>query len=185
MSEVIGQKHIRYCISCDKELSENNWYKSFVGKKHYKCKTCYDLRRLENRFKKGEYKPYIFAKLLGNKNIEAFNKIKDGYVYVISNPAWVGWYKVGMAVSAEDRCRGFQTSSPLRDYLLEYKIYSKDKRKAEELAHKQLTELTSNISGEWFKLSKKDIITVLSNLKERKPKPVKQEQPFSQQELLL
>ena len=178
-------KHTRHCISCSIELNESNWYKSFVGKKHYKCKPCYDLRRLENRFKKGEYKPYIFAKLLGNKNTEAFNKIKDGYVYVISNPAWKGWYKVGMAVSAEDRCRGFQTSSPLRDYLLEYKIYSKDKRKAEELAHKHLTKLSHNISGEWVNIPKKDIISVLLNLKERKPKePVKQEQPFSQQELL-
>lgn len=178
-------KHTRHCISCSVELEENNWYKSFVGKHHYKCKTCYDLRRIENRFKRGEYRPYIFAKLLGNKNTEAFNKIKDGYVYIVSNPAWEGWHKVGMAVSAEDRCRGFQTSSPMRDYKLEYKIYSKDRRKTEELAHKYLTKLASNVSGEWFNLPKEDIIPILSRLKERKPKEVTNlRKEFVQQEMI-
>ncbi len=179
-------KHTRHCLDCSIELNEDNWYKSRIEKREYRCKECFDTRRIERRFKNGEYRSYILAKLLGNKNEEAFNKIKDGYVYIISNPAWRGWYKVGMAVSAEDRCKGFQTSSPLRDYLLEYKIYSKDKRKAEDLAHKQLTKLTTHVSGEWFKLPKKDIISVLLNLKERKPKePTKQQPPFLQQELLL
>ena len=45
-------KHIKNCITCSVILDESNWYPSFVGKKHYKCKSCYDERRMENRFKK-------------------------------------------------------------------------------------------------------------------------------------
>ena len=119
------------------------------------------------------------------KKMGAKIKIKDGYVYIVSNPAWEGWYKVGMAVSAEDRCRGFQTSSPMRDYKLEYKIYSKDRRKTEELAHQYLTKLAHDVSGEWFNLPKADIISILSRLKERKPKEVTNfRKEFVQQEMM-
>ena len=44
--------------------------------------------------------------------LRQYNKQKDGYVYVISNPAWKGWYKVGMAVDSQDMCGSYQTSSP-------------------------------------------------------------------------
>jgi len=40
------------CITCGELLTEENWYLSFVDKRMYKCKTCYDQRRIENRRKK-------------------------------------------------------------------------------------------------------------------------------------
>ena len=39
------------CITCGDLLTKENWYSSFVDKHHYKCKTCYDIRREENRIK--------------------------------------------------------------------------------------------------------------------------------------
>jgi len=39
-------------------------------------------------------------------------------VYVLVNPAFPGWCKIGMAVDAEDRLKQYQTSSPYRDYEL-------------------------------------------------------------------
>mgnify|MGYP000856989402 CR=1 FL=1 len=45
------------CITCGDLLIEGidgNWYHSFVNKRMYKCKTCYDERRKENRIKKKE-----------------------------------------------------------------------------------------------------------------------------------
>ena len=52
-SETTGQKLTRHCIACGVELKEGvNWWKSFVGKKHYKCMDCYAVRREENRQKK-------------------------------------------------------------------------------------------------------------------------------------
>ena len=52
-----------------------------------------------------------------------YNQQKSGYVYAIGNNAWEGWIKIGMAVDAEDRLKGYQTSSPHRDYFLLHKKF--------------------------------------------------------------
>jgi len=77
-----------------------------------------------------------------------YNEYAEGYVYVISNPAWEGWFKVGMAVDAYDRCAQYQTSSPYRDYVVEYCKYFEDRRKAESSAHALLEGVEQR--GEWF-----------------------------------
>jgi len=63
--------------------------------------------------KSGNYKSF------GDAAFSALQKdvqVKEGYVYVITNPAWPDWVKIGMAIDAEDRLNGYQTSSPMRDY---------------------------------------------------------------------
>lgn len=80
------------------------------------------------------------------------NSVKEGYVYVITNEAWPEWVKIGMALDAEDRLNGYQTSSPMRDYKLMYSVLTKDRRKAESLAHKAAQKIAER-RGEWFKMS--------------------------------
>ena len=89
---------------------------------------------------------------------------KEGHVYIISNPAWNGWYKVGKAVDADDRCQSYNTSSPLRDYKVEYKIYVQDRNKGEKIAHTQALKKTQTYSGEWFKICLKDLIETLDSI---------------------
>ena len=60
---------------------------------------------------------------------QAMKNLDEGYVYIITNPCWKGWIKVGMAIDAEDRCKQYQTSSPFRDYKLCYKKYFDDRRR--------------------------------------------------------
>ena len=132
-------------------LTKDNWYESFVAKKHYKCKTCYDIRRIENRVKRGEKSPSLLAKLFGWKTQEVYNQVKEGYVYVMTNPAWPEWVKVGMAVDSEDRLKSYQTSSPFRDYILVYAYEVDDRRAAESAAHARLAKECDNIN-EWFRL---------------------------------
>jgi hypothetical protein len=83
--------------------------------------------------------------------LDGYAKSQEGHVYVASNPAWLGWYKVGMAVDAEDRCRSYQTSSPYRDFKLEYFKIFDDRRKAENNIHLLLSALGFDRLGEWFK----------------------------------
>jgi hypothetical protein len=139
------------CISCSVPLTEDNWYSSFVEKKHYKCKTCYDIRRVENRVKRGERTPSLLAKLFGWKTQEVYNQVKEGSVYIMENPAWKGWVKVGMAVDPTDRLKNYQTSSPFRDYTLLYTYDVDDRRAAESAAHVRLAKECDNIN-EWFRL---------------------------------
>ena len=101
----------------------------------------------------------------GNRNaLQGYNKTKEGYVYIITNPAWKGWLKVGMAVDAEDRCKSFQTSSPYRDYQLEYCGYFNNRRVAEEKVHKKMVKVSDSNTSEWFKVSVIDAIKVIERV---------------------
>jgi hypothetical protein len=111
--------------------------------------------------KPGRYKSFNDAAFSSFENLSS---TKEGYVYVISNPAWPDWVKVGMAIDADDRCSSYQTSSPLRDYVLHCAISSDDRRKDESKAHKRLDTVASDRRGEWFKMSVDTAVKYLSAL---------------------
>ena len=96
-------------------------------------------------------------------SLDKYSTVAYGYVYIISNPAWEGWFKVGRAIDAYDRCSGYQTSSPLRDYAVEYCKYFDNRKNAEEKVHEQLANNKIEKRGEWFKASLKDIKSIVQN----------------------
>lgn len=105
------------------------------------------------------------AKALGIKVLDAYNNTKRGHVYIVSNPAWTGWIKVGMAVNAEDRLNSYQTGTPMRDYELVHKVLCKDRRKAEAFLHESLS--TFERKGEWFNCSIPEALAVFALLPQR------------------
>ena len=112
--------------------------------------------------KPGRYKSFNDAAFSSFENLSS---TKEGYVYVISNPAWPDWVKVGMAIDADDRCSSYQTSSPLRDYVLHCAISSDDRRKDESKAHKQLDTVASDRRGEWFKISVEEATDCITGIR--------------------
>ena len=86
-------------------------------------------------------------------SLEGYEKSTEGYVYIISNPCWDGWIKVGMAVDVKDRCNQYQTSSPFRDYKLCYNRKFKDRKSAEQKVHSKLKKISKTYKGEWFNIS--------------------------------
>ena len=99
-------------------------------------------------------------KLIYISTKKKYDSVEEGQVYVIRNPAFPSWCKVGMAVDAEDRVNHFQTSSPYRDYEL-VKFYNvQDRRKAEKKAHKILQDKYEN-RNEWFVASAVQVISLL------------------------
>ena len=125
------------------------------GLVYYKRK----YRTLEGYLKQGgNIQKLVFGKIKKPKGITKlaellYNKEKSGDVYIITNPCWKGWIKVGMAIDAEDRCKQYQTSSPFRDYALRFKKYFDDRRSAEQQAHKKIKNICKDNNGEWFKVS--------------------------------
>ncbi len=97
-------------------------------------------------YKPGRYKSFGDAAFSGLENYESSTL---GQVYIIVNPAFPGWCKVGMAVDSEDRLKQYQTSSPYRDYKL-IKSYDTDDRRGSERAAHALLEKTHERKGEWF-----------------------------------
>ena len=110
--------------------------------------------------KPGRYKTFNDAAFAGTYKLDS---IKEGYVYAITNPAWSGWVKIGMAIDADDRCNGYQTSSPFRDYVLEHMIVTKNRRRTEAEAHKAASKLSTSRNGEWFELGVEEAKKVLDS----------------------
>jgi len=141
-----GQTHTRTCNVCSVDLIEQqNWTLGNKKKSVYFCRTCDNTKRKYNALKQK-------ANYIGSTALKAFNKVKEGYVYILVNPAYPDWVKIGMAVDAEDRCKSYQTGDPFRSYKMVYTAYSKDKAMSENKAHKA-AEAIAERRGEWFRMS--------------------------------
>jgi gamma-glutamylcyclotransferase (GGCT)/AIG2-like uncharacterized protein YtfP len=182
------------CNGCGVVLSDDNWLPSCQRKHYYTCKLCVKEQNDKRNVYQNKQNLYINGKYIsrndpryrifkpGNyKNINdaifeqsPASTIKEGYVYVITNKAWPDWVKIGMAIDAEDRLSGYQTSSPHRDYILEHSVYSNERRKAEQQAHSRAAKLAIEVNGEWFKLTVQQAIEVLDNLDEYRRETIKE-----------
>jgi len=164
MSETTGQKHIdKNCRMCGVSLTDKNWKRSWKNLNRTQCKSCnkgHDDRSNGNRMwvdgnyiskdhplhKPGRYEGFTDAAFSSLKN---YTSSKQGQVYIIRNPAFPSWCKVGMAVDAQDRLKQYQTSSPYRDYELVKAYNTENRREAEAQAHAVL-EKNYERRGEWF-----------------------------------
>ena len=156
-SEEAGQTPTKTCNHCDAELNDLNWYKGFQKNKRYLCKPCtraYQLpiERARNMLKK-----------IKQGTLEQFNRIKTGDVYIITNPAWPDWVKIGRGVDAKDRFKDYMTYSPFRDYKLEYFVHTEDRTEAEHKAHLEAEKLGER-RNEWFKITVKQAKEILNGL---------------------
>lgn len=108
----------------------------------------------------GRYKTFEDAAFSSLKN---YTQSKEGQVYIISNPNFHGWVKVGMAVDAKDRLNNYQTSSPFRDYELNYTFDVEDRRVSEAAAHAALQKRFAS-RGEWFKCTPRQAWSIIGNV---------------------
>jgi len=113
--------------------------------------------------KPGKYKTFTDAAF---DSLAKYELSKEGQVYIITNPHFPEWVKVGMAVDSEDRLNGYQTSSPFRDYSLFTSWSVSDRRSAESEAHALLAK-SFDRRGEWFKCTpeqaQKDVSKLMEN----------------------
>jgi hypothetical protein len=114
-------------------------------------------------FKAGRYKTLDDAW----SHVEIDQRSAEGEVYIIANKAFPNWYKVGKAVSAEDRLNGYQTSSPFRDYELLYSVKFDNRHRAESDVHKLLRNVLDEecCKSEWFKADYESIQEVIDTVK--------------------
>jgi len=77
---------------------------------------------------------------------------KEGFVYIISNKAFPNFYKIGVTQDITSRLRTYQTSSPLRDYKIEYYIFHPDAYKAESDIRDMMKYFAMSIKNEWYEV---------------------------------
>ena len=134
------------------------WYYSPSG---YRQRVSTHAAKNTNRmFVNGKYipsshplhKPGRYKSLDDAWSHEKIESTKEGEVYAIVNDAWTGWVKVGKAVNADDRCNGYQTSSPFRDYRIIARLETDNRHSKEAEMHKVFEHFADERKGEWFKI---------------------------------
>ena len=85
------------------------------------------------------------------------NLIKK-YVYVASNSAFKGYYKVGITSNTDRRIENYQTSDPNRGYKLEHRKFTHLFRETEKFIHEKYDS-----KHEWVKGNLQDIIDDVKN----------------------
>lgn len=88
---------------------------------------------------------------------------KAGYIYVITNPDFPGFVKIGIARNIKDRLGAYQTSSPRRNYKVEHKVFHPDCRKGEKQAHEKLKMFALSRRREWFEVDLQIAINMLND----------------------
>ena len=96
--------------------------------------------------KPGRYKGFTDAAF---SSLENYERSLEGEVYIIYNPSFPGWVKVGMAIDSKDRLKQYQTGSPYRNYTLVASYTVENRREAESKVHLLLEDKHSR-RGEWF-----------------------------------
>lgn len=89
--------------------------------------------------------------------------MREGFVYVIRNPAWPGALKIGSALDYEARLSQYQTGDPHRGYELVFAEFFEDRKVAENTVHHRLIE--RRLTGEWFEVSAEFAISMIKEAK--------------------
>jgi hypothetical protein len=89
----------------------------------------------------------------------------EGYVYLMTNPRFPGWVKVGKSADTVLREMSYNTGDPYRSYIMRSRRFFVDRHRAERLAHSDM-ELVPGVErrGEWFRTTLESARAVLSNL---------------------
>ena len=176
-------KHIKEnCNTCGVELTDNNWSSSWRSLNRTQCIKCSKNNNTKSNPNNNPDRMYVNGKYVPKKHplykagrfktfegaafssLKGYEKTTEGYVYIIANPSFDGWLKIGMAVDAEDRCNGYQTSSPHRDYRLLYSRRFNDRRKAETKVMRELKKIVKEHNGEWFKTDRNTAQQIIEEL---------------------
>lgn len=78
--------------------------------------------------------------------------MKNGYVYIISNPAHAGWFKIGITEDIKSRLHVYQTSDPQRAYKVEYYISHPDPQTAEKKIKEMMHYFAKRQKNEWYEV---------------------------------
>ena len=144
----------------DREHPDYNWLESRKARREYVCQGC-ERKRLDQLTLRKKLEQ------LDLENRKRYDQFGDeGEVYIITNPAWDNWIKIGMAVNAKNRCNKYQTSSPKRDYKLVYSKSFNNRKISERIAHERCDKVCKDRNGEWFKMDIHIAMDIINNIKE-------------------
>jgi predicted GIY-YIG superfamily endonuclease len=90
--------------------------------------------------------------------------MKAGYLYIITNPAHIGFLKIGITEDIKNRLQTYQTGDPKRSYKIEFYLYHPDCLTAEKRIKKNMHYFAKSIKNEWYEI---DLSIAISRLQEQ------------------
>jgi site-specific DNA-adenine methylase len=104
-----------------------------------------------------------YMNLLKYKRLNVVASVtKEGYIYVIKNPAWPNYVKIGRTGESKVRLGQMQTFSPFGDYEIIHYIPCLDMRQGERQIHKSLSAVRAQ--GEWFNTTDKVALNCIQEI---------------------
>lgn len=113
------------------------------------------------------HQPGVFKNWDDAHSHTKLDSTKEGFVYLVTNPAWAGWVKCGKALDATDRCKSYNTGSPYRDYNILYTVAVGNRHRAEKVILKKLKKFATDVRGEWFKMTNTEAKRVVKSIPKR------------------
>jgi hypothetical protein len=75
-----------------------------------------------------------------------------GFLYIITNPSFPNWVKIGTTTNFRARLQAYQTSSPFRDYKVEFLLEHPDYLAAEKRIQQTMRMFCLDRKKEWFRV---------------------------------
>jgi len=94
-----------------------------------------------------------------NKTFETRRNKGGGYLYVVTNPVWPSYCKIGRTHNLQSRLRAYQTGDPNRDYVLYYTRYFPDACTAERVLSGLYNG--SKTRHEWYQIHAEDAANLI------------------------
>ena len=91
-------------------------------------------------------------------------RVKGGYLYIVTNEAFPKWVKVGTTQNLTERLHVYQTCDPHRGYKLVYSLCHPLYKEAEKKIKETMKHFALDIKGEWYRI---DLEMAKSRLEEQ------------------
>ncbi len=123
-----------------------------------------DNKKAELIFKSIKAKRKLLSGLSGTTLPGMHRTGKEGFIYLIKNPAYEGWIKCGMTVDCGDRLKSYNGYDPTCRFSFIATKRVDDRRKAERLLLKEAKSKADLQNGEWFKLDEETCLEIFDKI---------------------
>jgi hypothetical protein len=89
---------------------------------------------------------------------------KEGFIYLVKNPAYPGWIKCGMATDCGSRLKSYNGYDPIGGFSFIATQQVVDRRKAERQLLHDVSMKACLQNGEWFKIDESICIEIFNEI---------------------